>query len=304
MGSTRPVRRFRSRPIAALLALGLSAGCARAPAAAKVDEPRVELERMRVMLAEREQTIIQLNGKLALLEARRDELAEQLAAFEQEQASEAARTERSEAAEREEELARAAQRRESEPRPVLRLHGDRSDVRSSSASEFTSTWQPPVTRERLSVTPVPSLSAASGASSPSAASAPVAVAPARSAEAEALYVQALDLVRKREFAPALRELDAFLRAFPGDARAVRVLFWRGEVLFAQREYARALTSYEEVLEREPRGDKAADALLRVARCQRRLGAAERARSTLAELRERFPESEAARVALQLEQEDT
>ena len=298
MGSTRPVRRIRSQPIAALLALGLMAGCAQAPTAAKVDESRVELERMRVMLAEREQTIVQLNGKLALLESRRNELADQLASFEQAQASEVERSERSEAAEREEELARAARRRESEPRPVLRLHGDRVESRSSGASEFTSTWQPPVTRERLTVAPVPSLPAVSSEK------APAPLPSARSAEAEALYVQALDLVRKRQFAPALRELDAFMRAFPGDVRAVRVLFWRGEVLFAQREYARALTSYEEVLERDPRGDKAADALLRVARCQQRLGALERARSTIVELRARFPESEAARVALQLEQEDT
>lgn len=300
MGSTRPVRRFRSLPIAALLALGLGAGCAQAPTVAKVDDSRVELERMRVRLAEREQTIVQLNGKLALLEARRNELADRLASFERERDAESAHSERIAAAEREEEVARAAERRESEPRPVLRLHGDRVESRSS-AGELTASWQPPVTRDRLSVAPVPSLSrVGSGASSPP----PLAAAPARAAEAEALYVQALDLVRKREFAPALRELDAFLRAFPGDVRAVRALFWRGEVLYAQREYARALTSYEEVLEREPRGEKAADALLRVARCQRRLGAAERARSTVAELRERFPDSEAARVALRLEQEDT
>ena len=75
------------------------------------------------------------------------------------------------------------------------------------------------------------------------------------------------------------------------------------MLFAQREYAGALAAYEAALARAPSGDKAADTLLRIARCCLRLGATERARATLSQLEAEFPESEAARLVKQGAQED-
>jgi tol-pal system protein YbgF len=274
-----------------LLALVLGQGCAHQPAPAPTgSDSREEIERLRLVLDEREQTIAQLQSKLALLEAGQRALAEQIAAHaEPRPSADTVEAERLAMAARSAESARAAQRKDSEPRPLLRLHGEGE----AESREFTAAWQPPTTSERLSVAPLPTLPSNQRDSQRDA-----------EAQAEALYAQALDLVRRREFPAALRELDAFMRTFPGDARIVRALFWRGEVLFAQREYARALSSYQDVIERAPEGDRAADALLRIARCQMRLGAAERARSTISELRDRFPNSEAARAALRLEQEDS
>ena len=76
----------------------------------------------------------------------------------------------------------------------------------------------------------------------------------------------------------------------------RALFWRGEVLFAQKRYEQALTGFQQALEREPRGEKAADALLKIGLCYQRLGQPERARATFERLKAQFPESDAARLA--------
>jgi len=149
--------------------------------------------------------------------------------------------------------------------------------------------------ERLPVVPLPK-----------SLDAPAVVAPEapREDRAEALYVRALDLARKRAFGEAGEALDAFLRAYPDDPRAVRVMFWRGEVLFAQRAYVRALEAFRGALAREPTGDKAPSALLRIALCHLRLGAPEEARAALAQLRTEFPDSEAARLADRVTQEGT
>jgi tol-pal system protein YbgF len=133
-------------------------------------------------------------------------------------------------------------------------------------------------------------------------------APATKSGVDDLYAHALDLLRRRELPEALRELDAFVRDAPNDPRIGRAQFWRGELLFAERQFARALLAYEQVLLRDGGSDKAADALLRIARCHRRLGASERARAALLRLRTQFPESAAARQAQQeplpTAQEDT
>lgn len=117
-------------------------------------------------------------------------------------------------------------------------------------------------------------------------------------------MRALDLLRRREFAEALRELEAFVQSFPDDPRSARALFWRGEILFSERSYARALSAFEQVLARAPHGERAADAWLRIARCHMRLGAPALARAAITKLKAEFPESEAARLAEQILQEDS
>lgn len=269
--------RFGLRGTLVLLG-GLVVGCAHAklPPAAPADP---ELSRLRAQLAEREHTIRDLESRLALATA----LPPHADDAEGAEPAGACRT-ADEGEGRDERHARvrepATETARDEPRPLLRLH-------AQSTPEGSRAWSAPPAYERLKVVPLP----------------PDGGAPSSEAAAADLYMRAIDLVRRREFPEALRELDAFLQSFGEDPRALRALFWRGEVLFAQREYASALESYESALARAPSGDKAADTLLRIARCCLRLGAAERARATLAQLEAEFPDSEAARLVKQGSQED-
>lgn len=298
-----PTRRSVSRCASALLVLLGLLGCAHRTAPAPKQVPDVEVSRLRMELAAREQTIQQLEGRLALAEAAQRQLAGQLALA------------RGDGEGRTESVRIGARAPEPEPaseplvapppepsgrRPLLRLHTERRVL--------TSTWTPPVTGERLEVVPLPRPRGEEGVAPEPAAKPPPSHVGASHPGAEGerdLYVRALDLVHRRAFRDALDALDAFLKQHPDDPRAVRALFWRGEILFAERAYAKALSAFEQALQRAPAHDKAANALLRVALCHVRLGAPERARAAITELRTRFPQSEAAHLADQvIQQEDT
>ncbi|MBZ0118529.1 MAG: tetratricopeptide repeat protein, partial [Sandaracinaceae bacterium] len=73
-------------------------------------------------------------------------------------------------------------------------------------------------------------------------------------------------------------------------------YWRGEIHFARRDYARAAAEMQRLIERYPNGNRVPDAMLRLGICLERLGETARARAVLQELRSRFPQSVAARMA--------
>jgi tol-pal system protein YbgF len=234
-----------------------------------------ELDLLRHELDERSLLVTQLESRLSLLEAEQRQLRQALA---EREASTIGLRETVRIGERGEREPRTSIRRE-EPRPVLRL-GAGNDRRS--VEEPVVPLQPvPQVSERLPVAPVPALGSA-GAYPPPPQSDP--------------YLEAMDLVRRRDFAAALEKLEVFLAERPGDARATRALFWRGEVLFAQKRYELALSAFEGALSREPRGEKAADALLKIGLCHRRLGQPDKARAALEQLKAQFPDSYAARLA--------
>ncbi|MDB4991374.1 MAG: tol-pal system protein YbgF [Myxococcaceae bacterium] len=329
MNGVWPIGRTASACGSALLTLVLASACAHGgqPAIEPSASVTAEHLRLQAQLAERDETIQQLEGRMALLEASERQLRERLETStslrlddqKEAEARDAVRIGRVPEKPAAPEPAREPRPRlvltsESTARPMLRLH---AEGRESDRRELTSSsWTPPTATERLTVMQVPQLpsssarppsrSVESSAPMPSEDNRAPMPAPRAlpSGPADELYLHALDLVRRREFPEALRELDAFLQGFPDDARNARAQFWRGEILYAQRDFTRALAAFEQSLGRDPRGDKAPDTLLRIARCHAQLGAHERAHTALHKLQTNFPDSEAARVARQVKQEDT
>jgi tol-pal system protein YbgF len=230
-------------------------------------------------LAERDQLVTQLESRLSLLEAEQRQLRYALA--EREAAPpllrETVRIGEEPSAQEE----RRSQRR-SEPRPVLRLYENK---RPSAPLDEAGLEPIPQVSERLPVAPLPDASVATRAREPG-----------NPEKGNDPYLVAIDLVRRRDFGAALGALSAFLRDHPGDERVGRAQFWRGEVLFAQRQYADALSAFESALSREPQGEKAPDSLLKIGLCHKRLGAPERARAAMRQLKTQFPQSHAARLA--------
>ncbi|HEX5659856.1 MAG TPA: tetratricopeptide repeat protein [Polyangiales bacterium] len=277
------------------LALLLCA-CAHAPAPVTHVAEDPERARLRMELTQRDQVIVQLEGRLALAEAGQRQLrAELQRAYE---AQNQAPTPR----EGQRDSVRIGRQPAPEPpthvaeekRPSLVLHNDRQPTRSYTRSEpeLASTWTPPVVNERLSVVPLPEVPRRSAAPAPAQVS------------SDDLYLRALDLLRRKEFAEAQRELDAFVATRPRDPRVGKAHFFRAELMYAERDYKRALAAYEDSLASDPSGDKAPDAMLRSALCQLGLGARDRARATLQALRAKFPDSEAAHKSVQVMQENS
>ncbi len=271
----------------ALGLLALSACGARQGTASTATSSRTSLQAdvaaLKQALVERDRTLNQLENRLALLEAEQRQL--RYAVAEAEPAPGIHETVRIGATKKEQGAAQLPPAFEPEPekkraeyRPVLRLVGERH--RDSSEPMMPV----PVVRERLPLAPLPEAMPFVPESAP--------------VDPSTHYKQAIELVRQREFGAALSSLTDFLARYPADGRAPKVMFWRGEVLFAQREYARALEAFESSLTREPKGDRAADALLKVGLCHKRLGAADRAKVALERLKTQFPQSDAARLAAQ------
>jgi tol-pal system protein YbgF len=117
---------------------------------------------------------------------------------------------------------------------------------------------------------------------------------ALSPEAKRAYESALTQIRSKQYDKALDLLTAFLVRYPDHPYVENATYWRGECFYAKGEYAKAAEQFEGVVARFPYGNKAPDALLKLGLSQQHLGSQEQAQKTFAELKDRYPKSEAAR----------
>jgi tol-pal system protein YbgF len=113
-------------------------------------------------------------------------------------------------------------------------------------------------------------------------------------DAKRAYETALAQVQARQYERGLEGLTAFLTRWPDHPYAENAVYWRGEALFSQGEYARAAEQFDAVLSRFGGGNKAPDALLKLGMCHERLGSSARAKEAWDRLKVGFPRSEAAK----------
>jgi tol-pal system protein YbgF len=119
-------------------------------------------------------------------------------------------------------------------------------------------------------------------------------APGLSPEAKRDYEAALALVRSKQYDRALEALTTFVVRYPDHMYAENAMYWRGECFFAKGDYGKAAEQFEGLIARFPFGNKTPDAMLKLGLSQQRLGSQEQAQKTFAELKDRYPKSDAAR----------
>ena len=147
--------------------------------------------------------------------------------------------------------------------------------------------------ERLPITAdVPDLPAFADAQPPQPAQAP----PRHEVSVEG-YRRGLSLIREQKFQEALVELDAFAAAHPSHPYTDNALFWCGEIHYLRHEYNRALGYFERIETLHPWGNKAPDALYRMGQIYLRRGDTAGAQAYFDKVREQFPDTAAARLAL-------
>jgi tol-pal system protein YbgF len=115
-----------------------------------------------------------------------------------------------------------------------------------------------------------------------------------SPEAKRDYDGALALARGKQYDRALQAFTAFLVRFPDHPYVENAMYWRGECFYATGVFARAVEQFEGQIARFPYGNKAPDALLKLGLSQEKVGSKEQAQKTFAELKDRYPKSDAAR----------
>ena len=109
------------------------------------------------------------------------------------------------------------------------------------------------------------------------------------------YEEAMELLRKSDFAGTANALTAFRRRYPASGYTESALFWLGNAQYGTRQYKDAITSFRALVSAAPDNPKSPEALLAIANCQAELKDTKAARRTIDELLKTYPKAEAAQA---------
>src|SRR5262249_51214670 len=136
--------------------------------------------------------------------------------------------------------------------------------------------------------------AARGAPEARPADGDVSRTPRASGDAKRDFEAAMALLRAKQYDKAADALTAFLVRYPDPEYADQAMYFRGDCFYAKGANARAAEQLQGLIARFPLSARVPDALLKIGLSQKRIGAEDQAQRTFAELKERFPKSEAVR----------
>jgi tetratricopeptide (TPR) repeat protein len=108
--------------------------------------------------------------------------------------------------------------------------------------------------------------------------------------AEASYWSALAYIGLGDRAAAMKEIDAFLAAYPENPRVADLLYQRGRLLYAASNYEVALRTFAGFIETAPNHDLVSSALYWGGECLYSLGRLDEADKVFATLIEKYPSS--------------
>ena len=112
------------------------------------------------------------------------------------------------------------------------------------------------------------------------------------------YLAAFGDYAAGNYKKSIKGFSTFLLHFPANDYAGNARYWLAECYLAQEDYDQADIEFERVYVEFPQGNKAADALLKMAAAQYQSDQAEQAIETIQLLKELYPKSAAARRAEQ------
>jgi tol-pal system protein YbgF len=142
---------------------------------------------------------------------------------------------------------------------------------------------------------------AAGAASADAA--PVGPAPpgttadaGKAGDDQAAYDRAFETLKSGSYGEAVKVFQAFMSDYPASALLDNAQYWIGEAYYVTRDYDHAAEAFRAVGERWPNSRKAPDALLKLGYTQFEQKHLADARATLSAVVQRFPGSDAARLA--------
>ncbi len=108
------------------------------------------------------------------------------------------------------------------------------------------------------------------------------------ADPSADYEQAFRLVRDANYEEAEKRLKAFLDAYPGHPLAVNARYWLGETYYVRGDYERAARMFAEAYQKDPKGPKGADNLLKLAMSLAGMGSVDDACVAFSQLQTEYP----------------
>ncbi len=150
--------------------------------------------------------------------------------------------------------------------------------------------------DTTATTPAPAASGQAPAPTPEpTASIQPAPSLTQSEEKEA-YQAAFDTLKEGRYRQAKVELKSFLGKYPNSSYAGNAQYWLGEAHYVTRNFDEGITEFKQVLSKYPTSNKVPDAMLKLGYTFYELKQFDEAKAILNDLRERFPDATAARLA--------
>jgi tol-pal system protein YbgF len=138
--------------------------------------------------------------------------------------------------------------------------------------------------------------AKSGAGGSGDASAGGSVAGSDGGGDQAAYSRAFDALKSTDYAGAITRFRDFLRTYPQSQLAGNAQYWLGEAYYVTHDYDNAAVAFRAVGEQYPQSPKVADALVKLGLTQIDQKRLVDARATLKQVIQRFPGTDAAKLA--------
>jgi len=110
------------------------------------------------------------------------------------------------------------------------------------------------------------------------------------------YTRAFDALKSTDYAGAITRFRDFLRTYPQSQLAGNAQYWLGEAYYVTHDYDNAVAAFRAVGEQYPQSPKVPDALVKLGLTQIDQKKLVEARATLKQVVQRFPGSDAAKLA--------
>lgn len=143
---------------------------------------------------------------------------------------------------------------------------------------------------------VPGQTPVTGVAPPDPATAQAAAVPPAVAPREAAYQKAFGILKEGRYPEAIRELKAFLAAYPSGEYSDNAQYWLAEAFYVTKDPAAARSAFDTVIKSYPQSSKVADAMLKLGFIDYDIGQYAQARATLSEVTRTYPNSSAAKLA--------
>ncbi len=132
---------------------------------------------------------------------------------------------------------------------------------------------------------------------PKAAVKPTSKTSLSSAQQQAQYEQAFNLLKKGQYEQSIAKFQAFLQVVPTGDYSDNAQYWLGEARYVLQDYQGAIIDFTRVVENFPESPKISDAYLKIGFSYQELQADDKANEVLQEVVDRYPNTTAARLAL-------
>ncbi len=113
---------------------------------------------------------------------------------------------------------------------------------------------------------------------------------------QGLYQQAKQFLDMGQTDQARSKFEEFIKLYPGSVNADNARFWIADSYYRDKWYEKAILEYQKVIEKYPKGNKVAAALLKQGFAFSNLGEKANARLLLKELIKKYPSSHEAKIA--------